>query len=390
MQGCTVALRRVEGPDAREVFLHCEPPGGSSGAGEQAAAIYRAILEALESEGAGFESVVCETVFLRDLGENIGAIRAAREEVLASCDPPVNRGATVELEQPPVNPNATLEVSVQAVIPRDSKLRVEMVEAEPGFRGAECASSSGVRARVGDDVRFQAGGICGEGEDAYAQTREMFAAAERLLEQAGMSFHDVVRTWIHLRDIGRDYDDFNRGRRAFFDARGIDPIPASTGIGGGPVSDAHALCLGIYAVQSELPRVRSVMTSPTLNEAPQYGADFVRGMKIAEGNKVALHVSGTASVDEAGKTAHAGDFDAQADRMLLNIAALLEGQGAGYRDVVSGISYVKDAADASRLREKFRAKGFDGFPIAMVNATVCRPDLLCETEVLAVLPAGAD
>jgi enamine deaminase RidA (YjgF/YER057c/UK114 family) len=126
------------------------------------------------------------------------------------------------------------------------------------------------------------------------------------------------------------------------------------------------------------------MTSPTLNEAVQYGADFVRGMKVVEANKVALHVSGTASIDEHGRTAHVGDFEAQADRMLVNIAALLEGQGADFGDVVSAITYLKHPADAGRLREKIHAAGFKGFPHALVAAPICRPDLLCETEALAV------
>jgi enamine deaminase RidA (YjgF/YER057c/UK114 family) len=135
--------------------------------------------------------------------------------------------------------------------------------------------------------------------------------------------------------------------------------------------------------------VGTVMTSPTLNEAGVYGADFVRGMKMVEANKVALHVSGTASIDEAGRTAHVGDFDAQADRMLVNVADLLERQGATFGDVVSAITYLKHPADAEHLRQKFREAGFDGFPNVLVEARVCRPDLLCETEVLAVLPRTA-
>ena len=132
------------------------------------------------------------------------------------------------------------------------------------------------------------------------------------------------------------------------------------------------------------------MTSPTLNEAAQYGADFVRGMKVVEANKVALHVSGTASIDEQGRTAHVGDFEAQAERMFVNIAALLKGQGAGFGDVVSAITYLKHPADAGRLREKIRAAGFEGFPHALVEAPICRPDLLCETEALAVAPKLAE
>jgi enamine deaminase RidA (YjgF/YER057c/UK114 family) len=189
-----------------------------------------------------------------------------------------------------------------------------------------------------------------------------------------------------MRDIERDYGTLNRARREFFAARGIDPAPASTGIAGGAVSAKHDLCLGIYAVKAGRPLVRTVMTSPTLNEASEYGADFVRGLRIPEANKVALHVSGTASIDEHGRTVHAGDFDAQADRMLVNLAALLERQGARFADIVHAITYLKHPADAARLRDKLQGAGFAGFPHAMVAAPICRPDLLCETEALAVLP----
>jgi enamine deaminase RidA (YjgF/YER057c/UK114 family) len=112
-------------------------------------------------------------------------------------------------------------------------------------------------------------------------------------------------------------------------------------------------------------------------------------MRVEQANKVALHVSGTASVDEYGRTAHPGELEAQVDRMLGNIAALLEGQGASVADVVHAITYVKYPGDAGRVREKLLEAGFEGFPHALVAAAICRPDLLCETESLAVLPRGA-
>ena len=68
------------------------------------------------------------------------------------------------------------------------------------------------------------------------------------------------------------------------------------------------------------------------------------------------------------------------------IAALLKRQGATFQDVVSAISYLKHPADAERLRAKFREAGFEGFPNVLVAAPVCRPELLCEAEALAVLP----
>jgi enamine deaminase RidA (YjgF/YER057c/UK114 family) len=384
--GCSIVLRRVEGPEARDLYLHCRPPAETTGAGHQAEAIYRAILGVLEAEGGGVGSVVAETVFLRNLRESVESVREARHRVLAAHGRTTHRPATTEIEQPPLNEHAWLEVSVQAVLPNESPARFEPIEAVPACGCAECARAHGLRIHVGEETRFHAAALCGRGENAYEQTLGMFALAEGLLRQAGMEFRDVVRTWIHLRHIDRDYGDLNRARRAFFKAREIDPVPASTAIGGGPVSEAHDLCLGVYAVKAgRRPLVRTVMTSPTLNEAVEYGADFVRGMKVVETNKVALHVSGTASIDERGRTAHVGDFEAQADRMLVNIAALLEGQGADFGDVTSAITYLKHPAHAARLREKLHAAGFEGFPHALVAAPICRPDLLCETEALAVV-----
>ena len=386
---CPIVLRRIDGPEASELFVHCRPPTGMTEGAAQAEAVYSEICDVLAAEGASFGSVVSETVFLRNLRTSVASVREARDRVLAACAGASHRPATTEIEQPPLDERAWLEVSVQAVLPNESPPRFEPIDARPVCGCAECDRAQGLRIHIGEEVRFHAGGLCGPGDTAYEQTLGMFALAEDLLRRAGMEFSDVVRTWIHLREIDRDYGDLNRARRAFFAARGIDPVPASTGIGGGPVSEAHDLCLSLYAVKAGRPAIRTVMTSPTLNEAMQYGADFVRGMKVVETNKVALHVSGTASIDEDGRTAHPDDFEAQADRMLVNVAALLKKQGANFGDVVSAITYLKNPADAGRLRKKLQEAGFEGFPNALVVAPICRPDLLCETEALAVLPKSA-
>jgi len=396
-------MRRVEGPAARELFLHCQPPPDVVDAGRQAEAVYRAVVAVLAGEGASPAAVVAETLFLRSVRDDLAPVRAARGRVLAACHEPPARPAITEIEQPPLNERARLEVAVQALLPlpEGPPVRFETVDARPACGCAECARGHGLRVRVGREVRLHAAGLYGAGRDTYEQALAMFAAADELLRQAGMEFRDVVRTWIHLRDIDRDYTDLNRARRAFFEARGIDPAPASTGIGGGPVPEEHALCLGLYAVASDpagpgaRAPARAVMTAPTLNEAARYGADFARGIRIEDANKVSLYVSGTASIDEAGRTAHAGDFEAQADRMLVNVAALLAGQRASFADVVSAVTYLKRPADAPRLRKKLREAGFEGFPHVWVQAPVCRPELLCETEALAVLareapaPSGA-
>jgi enamine deaminase RidA (YjgF/YER057c/UK114 family) len=217
----------------------------------------------------------------------------------------------------------------------------------------------------------------------------MFRTAECVLAQCGFEFGDVVRTWIYLRDIDRDYDALNRGRRDFFQQRGITRLPASTGVQGVPFPLVHDVSVSVAAVRSARPLEVTAISTPTLNEAWSYGADFSRGLRLADGNAVTLFVSGTASIDEQGRTVHLGDVAAQTERMLHNIATLLAQQNASFADLVSGITYVKHANDAPALRAVCRARGFDGFPWALVEAPLCRPELLCETEAVAILPAAA-
>jgi enamine deaminase RidA (YjgF/YER057c/UK114 family) len=66
--------------------------------------------------------------------------------------------------------------------------------------------------------------------DFRAQCWRTYRNISTLLESAGMNWHDMVRTTCYLRDIERDYRDFNEVRTAFFGWLGLDPLPASTGI----------------------------------------------------------------------------------------------------------------------------------------------------------------
>ena len=66
--------------------------------------------------------------------------------------------------------------------------------------------------------------------DFRAQLLRTYCNLTALLAAEGATWHDVVRTSCYLRDIERDYRDFNEIRTAFFAELQIDPLPASTGI----------------------------------------------------------------------------------------------------------------------------------------------------------------
>jgi 2-iminobutanoate/2-iminopropanoate deaminase len=66
--------------------------------------------------------------------------------------------------------------------------------------------------------------------DFRAQCRRTFQNITALLASEGVTWKDIVRTTCYLRDIDRDYAQFNEERTAFYKAQGLDPLPASTGV----------------------------------------------------------------------------------------------------------------------------------------------------------------
>src|SRR5450631_4394589 len=66
--------------------------------------------------------------------------------------------------------------------------------------------------------------------DFRAQCRRTFYNISGLLASEGATWHDIVRTTFYLRDIDRDYREFNEERTAFYKKQELDPLPASTGI----------------------------------------------------------------------------------------------------------------------------------------------------------------
>ncbi|HTS31174.1 MAG TPA: Rid family hydrolase [Bryobacteraceae bacterium] len=135
---------------------------------------------------------------------------------------------------------------------------------------------------------------------------------------------------------------------------------------------------------------RAISAPSALNEAGEYGSSFSRGLRIDLNGLSVLLISGTASVDEYGRTAHVGDFRAQCRRTYRNISALLESEGATWKDVVRTTCYLRDIErDYAAFNEErttfFRLQGLDPLPASTgIQAILCRPDLLVEIEAIAM------
>jgi 2-iminobutanoate/2-iminopropanoate deaminase len=137
---------------------------------------------------------------------------------------------------------------------------------------------------------------------------------------------------------------------------------------------------------------RAITNYNVLNEAYDYAkpSSFSRGMRIDLGELVILLISGTASIDEHGVSVHIGNFRAQCQRTFQNITALLESEGATWKDIVRTSCYMRDIDrdydEFNQERTKFFIEqGLDPVPASTgIQAKLCRPELLIEIEAIAM------
>ena len=143
---------------------------------------------------------------------------------------------------------------------------------------------------------------------------------------------------------------------------------------------------------------KAISAPEVLNEAYHYAkpSSFSRGLRLDIKGIAILLISGTASVDEYGRTIHLGDFRAQTWRTYHNITKLLEAEGATWKDVVRTTCYLRDIerdyADFNEIRTQFfHEQGLHPLPASTgIQAILCRPDLLIEIEAMAIFEsAGA-
>ena len=140
---------------------------------------------------------------------------------------------------------------------------------------------------------------------------------------------------------------------------------------------------------------KAITALDTLNEAYDYPkpSSFSRGMRLDFGGITMLMISGTASIDEFGKSVHIGDFAAQQKRTYENITKLLAAEGATWKDIVRTSCYLRDIerdyALFNEIRtEFFKQQGLDPLPASTgIQAILCRPELLIEMEAIAMFPA---
>lgn len=82
------------------------------------------------------------------------------------------------------------------------------------------------------------------------QAKRMFENITGILKKEGLSWKNVVKTTIYMRDIDRDYEEFNIVRKEFYDKMGLQAYPAS-------VCVEAKLCRSDLLVEMELMAIKN-------------------------------------------------------------------------------------------------------------------------------------
>jgi enamine deaminase RidA (YjgF/YER057c/UK114 family) len=227
------------------------------------------------------------------------------------------------------------------------------------------------------------------------QTKRLIQRAAHLLEAEGTSYRDVVRTWFYLSDILAWYPEFNRARTGIYEKFGILPgqdygrlrLPASTGIRGEVPGGAVAAMdlLAVAGPAKSRPLVRQ-LSNKGQQDAFRYGSAFSRGALIRQSDLAMIQVSGTAAIDEQGRSLYPGDVRGQIDCTFDKVAALIGQEGASLQDIAAACVFVKRPEDALIYQERARALGIDFYlPAVVMVADICRPELLFEIDAEVII-----
>lgn len=162
------------------------------------------------------------------------------------------------------------------------------------------------------------------------------------------------------------------------------------------MSDLAQTVNALEALARDPVQKRAITNHEALNEAYEYEepSSFSRGMRVDLNGLVILFISGTASIDEQGRTVHIGDFRAQLRRTFSNITALLAAEGATWHDVVRTTCYLRDIdRDYEAFNEErtafYLSQCLEPLPASTgIQAILCRPELLVEVEAIAMFRAS--
>lgn len=233
------------------------------------------------------------------------------------------------------------------------------------------------------DVLF--GAIVDEDDDVESAARRAYDDIVRVAR--GEGYPHLLRVWNHVRDLNAGagdeerYKRFCAGRHDALTAAGYSKIefPAASAVGMGDGS------LAVYFLASRTPgrQVENPRQVSAYDYPREFGSRSPSFSRAAVAGK-SVFVSGTASVIGSA-TVHAGDSAAQTEETIANLLRILAACGAASERVRTLKVYVRSGVSAAPIAARILAT-FPAAELMLLEAAICRRDLLLEVEAVAVLP----
>lgn len=209
------------------------------------------------------------------------------------------------------------------------------------------------------------GFIRGNGDSTYTDTKCLY---DELFARVIPSYPYLVNCHNFIQDIGKNYSEFNRGRRECFSQYGYTGKPSACALGT-PKYMSPGTYVKFIASKIKPTEIENPRQVPAYNYPAQYGAPLFSRAVSVDGQ---LYISGTASI-VGSDTLHVGDVLQQFIETCENLRSIM---GNFTFDDFNFITYVKYAKDVALI------KAFSPFVSNYVVCDICRDDLLVEVEAV--------
>lgn len=235
-------------------------------------------------------------------------------------------------------------------------------------------------------------GLVNNDDNYYDQTINMFEKVNEIIKNKGFEFKDIVRTWIYLNDILKQYDEFNLARNKKFKDFKLIPgeiegdsfeevfMPASTGIDCDNIFGSAGV-MDVLAVKKKNKDVEIRNETGVVQKAAyRYGSAFSRAMVVKDKKNKFMYLSGTASINDQGETVFLDDIEKQIKKTGEVINALLKSEGLNVDDIYEGTVFLKKPEYYGAFVKYCINEKWSHLPFIITVADVCRDDLLFEID----------
>jgi enamine deaminase RidA (YjgF/YER057c/UK114 family) len=340
--------------------------------------------DSLSALGLSRHSAVFRRCFVSDAANQLDAVMASP---LGPADEPAEAAAVSCVQQPPLSGRklALWAYHLGDVAP-ENKSVLPMPGAGPHART--------LAVDRGEHTLLWTSQLTGRPADGERpgpgpQTDRLFNAYIRMLgSRQATLLRNCVRTWVFVQQVDTHYTGMVDARRELFAGHGLEPRThyiVSTGIEGRTARPDSLVMLDAVAdIGLAEEEIAYIDRLDHLNRTDDYGVTFERAVRVNYADRGHVYVAGTASIGPDGSVLHEGRILRQVERTVANITALLEAADASMSDIAAMIVYLRDIADADRVRARLD-EVCRGVPYSLIWAPVCRPTWLVEIEALAIV-----